>query len=75
MPEIRALFCHTLEIPGVHAVTVHPNVVNRPNRYDLMIVITMEPSALPLYDDSKWHHKWKDDYGHLIAQKAIFDCD
>lgn len=75
VPEITALFNHMLEIPGVHAVAVHPNVVNRPNRYDLMIVITMEPSALPVYDDSEWHHRWKDGYGHLIAQKAIFDCD
>lgn len=75
VPEITALFDHMLTIPGVHRVTVHPNVVDRPNRYDLMIVITMEPDALPRYDDSEWHHRWKADYGHLIAQKAIFDCD
>lgn len=75
IPEIRALFQETLAIPGVHSVDVRPNVVNRPNRYDLMIVIDMAPSALPAYDDSEPHRRWKAKYGHLLAQKAIFDCE
>ena len=53
----------------------HPNVIDRPNRYDMLIVITMEESALPLYDACDAHHHWKDAYGPLIEKKAIFDCE
>ena len=52
-----------------------PNVVDRPNRYDLMIRLTMDTPALTAYDASEAHHRWKELYGPLIAQKAIFDCD
>lgn len=75
IPEITALFRETLAIPGIHGVEVRPNVIDRPNRYDLMIVIDMEPSALPVYDDCEPHHRWKAEYGHLLEKKAIFDCD
>ncbi|MGN1020112.1 MAG: hypothetical protein ACI4O7_07035 [Aristaeellaceae bacterium] len=73
--EIEALFREALAIPGVHAVEVIPNVVDRPNRYDLLIRLTMDVSALTVYDASDAHHLWKERYGALIAQKAIFDCD
>ena len=43
---ITELFEETLQIPGVHAVTVKPCCINRPNRYDLMIEMEMEPEAL-----------------------------
>lgn len=39
---IRALFLETLRIPGIQDVSLYPNIIHRPNRYDLMIVITME---------------------------------
>ncbi len=73
--EVEALFLGVLAVPGVHGVTVHPNVVARPNRYDLLIRIAMEESALPAYDECETHHRWKDEYGHLVAKKAIFDCE
>ncbi|MGN0970307.1 MAG: hypothetical protein ACI4OY_00005 [Aristaeellaceae bacterium] len=73
--EIEALFRQALTIPGVHRVDVIPNVVDRPNRYDLLIRLTMDPPALPAYDASEAHHRWKELYGPLIEQKAIFDCD
>lgn len=73
--EVEALFRGVLCVEGVHGVTVHPNVIDRPNRYDLLIRICMEESALPSYDDCETHHRWKDEYGHLVAKKAIFDCD
>ena len=73
--EVQALFEETLAIPGVHGVTVKPNVIDRPNRYDLMIVIDMDPEALPLYDACDAHKRWKANYGALLSAKAIFDCD
>lgn len=73
--EVEQLFQGVLSVDGVHGVTVHPNVIDRPNRYDLLIRIDMEARALPAYDDCRTHHRWKDEYGHLVAKKAIFDCD
>ena len=73
IPEIKALFEHTTEIPGIHGVTLYPNVVERENRYDLLIEIDMEREALDAYDHSCWHQQWKDQYGGLLEKKAIFD--
>ena len=73
--EVEAVFQPCLEIPGVHGVKVIPNVIDRPNRYDMLIVITMDEEALPLYDACDAHHHWKDSYGPLIEKKAIFDCE
>lgn len=73
IPEIKALFEHTTEIPGIHGVTLYPNVVERENRYDLLIEIDMEREALDAYDHSPWHQQWKDQYGSLLEKKAIFD--
>ena len=75
IPEIQALFDHTTEIPGIHGVTLYPNVVDRENRYDLLIEIDMEREALEIYDRSRWHRQWKEQYGHLLEKKAIFDHD
>ena len=73
IPEIRELFEHTAEIPGIHGVRLFPNVVERENRYDLLIEIDMERDALEAYDCSVWHRQWKDQYGDLLEKKAIFD--
>ena len=73
--KVEALFQGVLTVDGVHGMTVHPNVINRPNRYDLLICIDMDQSALPAYDACPTHHQWKDAYGHLVANKAIFDCN
>ena len=75
IPEIKALFEHTTEIPGIHAVKLYPNVVDRENRYDLLIEIDMDREALEVYDDSSWHQLWKEQYGSLLEKKAIFDHD
>lgn len=72
---IDALFHQALAIPGVHSVSVHPNVIDRSNRYDLLILLCMDKEALPLYDACPMHHEWKDTYGPLIESKAIFDCE
>lgn len=73
IPEIQALFEHTTEIPGIRGVTLYPNVVERENRYDLLIEIDMEREALDTYDHSVWHKQWKEQYAHLLEKKAIFD--
>lgn len=73
--EIRKLFEETLEIPGISSVSVHPNVVDRANRYDLLILLCMEREALEKYDGCEAHHRWKDTYSQYMEKKAIFDCD
>ena len=75
LSAVDTLFKKSLSIPGVHSVSLHPNMIHRPNRYDLLILLCMEESALPVYDASAMHHEWKDTYGSLIESKAIFDCE
>jgi hypothetical protein len=72
---VRAIFSETLSIPGIHGLKLKTNCVDRPNRYDLMIVLDMDPAALPAYDASEPHRRWKAEYGPITAQKAIFDCE
>lgn len=73
--ELSALFSRCTEVEGVHGCTLIPNCIDRPNRYDLMIVIEMDKDALPRWDACEIHHTWKDSYGHLVGSKAIFDCE
>lgn len=75
LPEIKALFSGLTSIEGIHGVEVIPNVVDRPNRYDLLIRIDMEKEILPVYDDSEPHHIWKRDYACYLEKKAIFDYE
>ena len=72
---VTEIFEQTLSIPGVHGVRVIPNCIDRPNRYDLMIEIEMDPEALPAYDSSAPHKKWKETYGDMLAAKTIFDSE
>ena len=53
LPEIEAIFARTLTIEGVHGVDIFPSCSERPNRFDLMICMDMDPAALPLYDASR----------------------
>ena len=75
LPRIREIFSAAGAIPGVHGAEVLPNCVDRSNRYDVMIVLDMDREALPLYDDSEMHHRWKDEFGPLLEKKAIFDYE
>ena len=72
---INALFQKGLEIPGIHSVSLHPNIIDRANRYDLLILLCMDKEALPVYDASAMHHEWKETYSSYIESKAIFDCE
>lgn len=72
---VRAIFERTLSIPGIHGLEIKTSNSDRPNRYDLMIVLDMEKDALPAYDVSEPHLQWKTEYGPITAKKAIFDCE
>ena len=72
---VRRIFAETLAIPGIHGAQVRVNCTDRPNRCDLMIEMDMDREALPAYDVSEPHLRWKKEYGDLIAFKAIFDCE
>ena len=73
--RIRGIFEETLSIPGIHKVDLKVSNSDRPNRYDLMIVMDMEKEALTAYDVSEPHLRWKAEYQDRIAKKAIFDCE
>ena len=75
LSEIKEVFSGLSAIEGIHGVEVIPNVVDRPNRYDLLIRIDMEKETLPVYDDSEPHHIWKRDYACYLEKKAIFDYE
>lgn len=75
LEPVREIFAQTLSIPGIHALELKPSCSDRANRYDLMIVLDMEPEALPAYDASKPHLRWKNEYGPITEKKAIFDCE
>lgn len=73
--EIRQLYAAAEQIEGVDEVWFKENCIDRENRYDLMIVLKMDKEALPNWDASDIYHRWKSEYGHLVAKKAIFDCE
>ncbi len=72
---VQKIFNETLAIPGIHSVELKLSNSDRANRYDLMIVMDMDKEALPAYDVSEPHIRWKTEYGDRVAKKAIFDCD
>ena len=72
---VQKLFDQTLEIDGIEAVKVHVCNTDFSNRYDLMIEITMDRSALETYNESEAHKTWKREYGELLEAKTIFDCE
>lgn len=73
--EAETLFRETLTIPGIHDVKAIPGLKTAANRYDLMIAIDMDKDALPAYNDSAAHKRWKAEYGDRIETKAIFDLE
>ena len=72
---VKEIFDRTLEIPGVRGVKVVPCCIDRPNRYDIMIEMEMDPEALTVYDACEAHKKWKQEYGDLLQKKTIFDSE
>jgi len=72
---VRGIFEEALTIPGIHGVELKLSNSDRENRYDMMIIIDMDKEALPAYDVSEPHLRWKSEYGGIVEKKAIFDCD
>ena len=75
LPEIQSIFDKLLVLDGIQSVKIHENIINRANRYDLMICIEMDKEILPIYDGSDSHHEWKEKYGKFVENKAIFDFE
>ena len=75
LPQILCIFDKLLVYEGVSKVEITENVIDRPNRFDMMICITMKRDFLPIYDASKQHHEWKEKYGKYVENKAIFDSE
>lgn len=73
--KIEHLFLPAEKIEGIHKVSFYPSVIDRPNRYDFMILLEMDREALSTFDDSSIHREWKAEYAPLLASKTIFDCD
>ena len=75
LPEINFIFGKLLDLPGIHKVKIHENVIDRENRFDLMICIEMDKNVLEAYDASAPHHEWKEKYAKFVEKKAIFDFE
>ena len=67
--SVKALFASAAPIEGVNGIVIHENCV------DLMIVVEMEKAALPNWDASEIHHRWKNQFGGRLEKKAIFDYE
>ena len=75
LPGILGIFDKLLVYDEISSVEYIENVINRPNRYDLMICIIMKKDFLPTYDSSEPHLEWKEKYGKFVENKAIFDSE
>ena len=75
LADVKALFASAAPVEGVHGIAIHENCVARDNRYDLMIVVEMDKAALPNWDASEIHHRWKEQFGGMLEKKAIFDYE
>lgn len=75
LPRIDEIFSDCMKIEGVTGYRLIKNCIDRSNRYNLMIVIEMEKSALEVYDSSDAHKIWKEEFSKFIESKCIFDCE
>ena len=75
LPDILCIFDKLLVLDGINDIKLYENVVDRSNRFDLMICIEMEKSVLTIYDESEPHHIWKEKYGKFVEKKAVFDFE
>lgn len=75
LPTIRSIFDKLLVFENVYKVRLHENIINRANRFDLMICIEMDKDFLPIYDESEPHHEWKEKFGKFVGNKVVFDYE
>lgn len=72
--KVRSMYDSATNIYGIHNVDIKENITTINNRYDLMIILSMDNDALPVWNESELHKKWKSEYGSQIEKKCIFDC-
>lgn len=72
---IKALFNKAMDIKGIDKVEIYTSNIDLPNRYDLMIEMTLSRQALTEFDNSDIHKEWKSKFGKDIISKTIFDCE
>lgn len=72
---IKTLFNKAIDIKDVDEVEIYTSNVDLPNRYDLMIKMSLSRQALTEFDNSEIHKEWKLEFGKYIINKIIFDCE
>ena len=75
LPQINIIFGKLLSSKEIHDVKIHKNVIDRSNRYDVLICIEMDKDFLTKYDESEPHHEWKEKFGKYVENKALFDFE
>lgn len=56
---IKTLFNKAIDIKDVDEVKIYTSNIDLPNRYDLMIKMTLSRQALTEFDNSEIHKEWK----------------
>lgn len=72
--ETEKLFKETEVIDGIKKVEVFTNSIKKPNRFDMMIKITLNKGSLKELEQSRILKEWEDKYNKYIDKKTIFDC-
>ena len=72
--ETEKLFKETETIEGIKKVEVFTNSIKKPNRFDMMIKITLNKGSLKELEQSHTMKDWEDKYNKYIDKKTIFDC-
>ena len=72
--ETEKLFKETETIEGIKKVEVFTNSIKKPNRFDMMIKITLNKGSLKELEQSRILKDWEDKYNKYIDKKTIFDC-
>jgi len=72
---LKTLFNKAIDIKGIDKIEFYTSSIELPNRYDLMIKMTLNKQALIEFDNSEIHNTWKTEFGKYIIAKTIFDCE
>ena len=72
--EFEELFSRAEEIDGVYRVQEFQSVSLLSTRFHYMIKLSCSERGLENFLASSVHREWKERYGDLFEQKAIFDC-
>lgn len=71
--DIINIFSKLKTLSGIKEISVSENIIDRDNRFDVMIKIVMDKEVLTKYDESSAHKEWKSTFGKYIKSKVIFD--